>query len=138
MRLAPLLRFGVVCCPTVSAPQAEREEARMSRPSRTLIALPPTLCLAVLPLPPVASAGPPKPPAGSCVGVDACTGNTGGLGTNACVGDRACFDNSGNINQNACNGPLLFDQFGVCESNTGSVGVGACQGEVACIENEGQ
>src|SRR5215510_12417944 len=45
---------------------------RMARQSRALIALLLTLGLAVLLLPSVALAAPPVPPAGSCMGTDAC------------------------------------------------------------------
>src|SRR5262249_9652016 len=45
------------------------------------------------------------PPAGSCIGVDACTGNTGSLQTDACVGARACLNNAGSINKKACQAP---------------------------------
>ena len=71
------------------------------------------------------------PPAGACIGTDACTGNTGGLQVNACVGERACFDNSGNINKNACH------DESACERNTGAIGDGACLGWVACAYNDG-
>src|SRR5688500_1877739 len=41
---------------------------------------------------------------GSCVGEDACEGNTGPVGNASCLGDEACFDNSGPIRNNACLG----------------------------------
>src|SRR5215813_6327448 len=112
--------------------QAERpRRPRMAHQSRALIALLLTIGLVVLLLPSVALAGPPKPPAGSCIGTDACAGNTGGLGTNACVGIHACFTNAGSIAKDACH------ESGACELNTGAVGVGACQGIFACLNNSG-
>src|SRR5262245_61796628 len=76
-----------------------RRRPRTAHQSRALIALLLTIGLVVLFLPSVALAGPLKPPAGSCIGTDPCTGNTGSLQTNACVGDFACFFNTGSINK---------------------------------------
>src|SRR5262245_40859930 len=88
----------------VARPERDRGGTRRSNPSRALISLLLTLGLAVLFLPAGALAGPPKPPASSCLGTDACTGNTGGLGANACVGDLACFNNAGSVAKDACHG----------------------------------
>src|SRR5215470_16893563 len=110
----------------------------MAHQSRALIALLLTVGLVVLFLPAPALAGPPKPPAGSCLGTDACTGNTGGLQTNACVGAHACFFNSGSVNIDACHiRPLFPSDAQMCEGNSGAVGVGACQGVNACFHNAG-
>ena len=107
----------------------------MAHQSRALIALLLTLGLVALLLPSVALAA---PPAGSCIGVDACTGNTGSLQTDACVGEHACFNNAGSINKKACQAPdTPVGVGGVCQQNTGSVGVGACQGIGACSVNQG-
>src|SRR5690242_10269886 len=40
----------------------------------------------------------------SCVGQDACTGNTGAVGNGSCNGIEACFNSTGNVKNNSCNG----------------------------------
>src|SRR5262245_57836511 len=107
----------------------------MAHQLRALIALLLTLGLAVVLLPAVALA---VPPADSCMGFEACEGNTGGLQPGACIGFHACLDNSGNINENACHSSLEASFTpGACQQNTGSVGVGACLGGAACFFNAG-
>jgi hypothetical protein len=70
--------------------------------------------------------------AASCTGTDACTGNTGTIGTNSCNGTEACENNSGDpIGDNSCTGDSA------CEENDGSVGNGECTGKDACFFNNG-
>lgn len=68
----------------------------------------------------------------SCVGQDACTGNTGIIGCNSCIGDRACFDNSNDVGEISCIGNFS------CDTNSGVVGDGSCDGSIACSLNSGK
>src|SRR5262245_7601329 len=40
----------------------------------------------------------------SCVGSNACTGNTGSVGDDACRGDQACISNQSAVGDDACRG----------------------------------
>jgi hypothetical protein len=67
---------------------------------------------------------------GSCVGQDACTGNTGPVGHAACNGDFACADNIGSVGDGSCIGAAA------CWSNSGTIGPGQCIGDWSCYGNE--
>ena len=58
----------------------------------------------------------------SCVGEEACVGNTGTAAEDACNGRRACFGNWGKIAMHACNGALA------CNNNSADVAQHACNG----------
>src|SRR4029453_5243858 len=66
---------------------------------------------------------------GSCVGEDACTGNTGLVGNAACIGGSACAGNTGAVGNAACIGAAA------CWSNSGTIGPGQCIGDWSCYGN---
>src|SRR5262249_47723497 len=120
----------------VSAPQSRAKGDRMSNRVRIGVVALLSLLFVLLPL----SVPEAAPPAGACIGTDACTGNTGGLQPGPCVGGSAWLDNSGHIHKNACGpraGHGIEDGSSVCAFNQGAVGVSACRGESACFDNTG-
>jgi hypothetical protein len=66
---------------------------------------------------------------GSCVGEDACTGNTGAVGNAACIGDFACEGNTGTVGHGSCVGAEA------CWLNSGTIGPGQCIGDRSCYQN---
>jgi hypothetical protein len=86
---------------------------------------------------------------GSCLGENACGGNTGPVGNDACIGFEACAFNEGPVRDDAClgtdacalnTGPIKDHScVGViaCTSNTGPVKDHSCLGDVACAGNTG-
>ena len=68
---------------------------------------------------------------GSCLGNDACQGNTGKIAFGACNGDKACQYNSGNVAFGSCNGD------NACGHNTGAVATLSCNGDGSCQVNRG-
>ena len=78
----------------------------------------------LLPAPALAKVG-----KGSCVGTDACTGNTGNIKNRACVGDFACLFNSGAVGNHACVG------VEACLNNSGTIWPGQCIGDEVCKDN---
>src|SRR5215470_5431409 len=58
----------------------------------------------------------------SCIGIDACTNNTGDVGTKSCNGESACENNSGRILNQACLGDFA------CDGNSGRVLNQSCLG----------
>jgi hypothetical protein len=68
---------------------------------------------------------------GSCMGTDACDGQTGDIGDESCNAFTACQAQSGGIGDESCN------DAGACISQLGDIGNKSCNGNNACQTQSG-